>query len=184
MAIKKSTTRKVSAKPTPRRVLKGSKHRAVPAAPVKKAKMKLKKAASSRKPDVIVPKIEKYFLNPDFEYYAELKSLVLKSSPAEKQDLTSKISRLGRVSLAIIAGVLINDDNPVPEIADLFMVADDIDRRKLQRFLKTLEASLGTEVKFALMDKEEFRYRYGMFDRFVRLLFEGPHEKLVNKLGV
>ena len=34
------------------------------------------------------------------------------------------------------------------------------------------------------MEKDEFEYRYGMFDRFVRVLLEGPHEKLINKLGL
>jgi hypothetical protein len=34
------------------------------------------------------------------------------------------------------------------------------------------------------MEKEEFIYRHGMFDRFVRVLLEGPHEKIINKLGI
>ena len=34
------------------------------------------------------------------------------------------------------------------------------------------------------MDKEEFKYRFSMFDRFVRVLLEGPHENLIDKLGV
>jgi len=33
-----------------------------------------------------------------------------------------------------------------------------------------------------VMDKEEFEYRLSMFDRFVRVFIEGPHEKLINRL--
>lgn len=125
----------------------------------------------------------KYFLNPNYEFYNELKNLILKLSSSERNSIIASINHLGRVRLAIASGVLLNDPSP-SETADLFIVGDDIDRRRLSRFLKSLEASVGVEVKFVLMDKEEFRYRYGMFDRFIRLLFDGPHEKLINKLGI
>ena len=64
------------------------------------------------------------------------------------------------------------------------IVGDDIDKAKLHNFLKSLEAEVGKEIKFGLMEKEEFEYRFGMFDRFVRVILEGPHEKLINKLGL
>jgi len=66
----------------------------------------------------------------------------------------------------------------------LFIVGDEINRAKLRNFLGSLEAEIGTEIKFTLMDKEEFDYRFNMFDRFVRVLLEGPHEKIVNKIGL
>ena len=47
--------------------------------------------------------------------------------------------------------------------ADLFIVGDEINRAKLRNFLGSLEAEINTEIKFTLMDKEEFDYRYSMF---------------------
>jgi len=55
---------------------------------------------------------------------------------------------------------------------------------KLRTFLRSLEAEIGREIKFSLMDREEFDYRFGMFDRFIRVLLEGPHEKIINKIGI
>lgn len=127
---------------------------------------------------------KKLMLNPDFEFFYELRDLILKSSPAEKNKMISKITGLGRIKLAIISGLFLNRSNEHSEAADLLMVGDDINRRKLNTFLKSLEAEVGGEIKFTLMDKEEFRYRLAMFDRFVRVLLEGPHEKLINKLGI
>lgn len=127
---------------------------------------------------------KKLMLNPDFEFFYELRDLILKSSPAEKGKMISKIAGLGRIKLAIISGLFLNRSNEHSEAADLLMVGDDINRRKLNIFLKSLEAEVGGEIKFTLMDKEEFRYRLAMFDRFVRVLLEGPHEKLINKLGI
>ncbi len=128
----------------------------------------------------------RYMLNSDFEFFNELKGLILKSSPAEKDRMIRKISGLGRVKLAIISGVFLNNTNAVTHgnEADLFIVGDDIAKNKLRSFLKSLEAEVGKEIKFGLMDKDEFEYRYGMFDRFVRVLLEGPHVKLINKMGL
>ena len=67
---------------------------------------------------------------------------------------------------------------------DLFIVADHINKNRLRSFLKSLEAEVGKEIRFGLMEKDEFQYRHGMFDRFVRVLLESPHDKLINKLGL
>ena len=128
-----------------------------------------------------------YSLNPEFEFFGELKSLILKSSPAEKNKMVRKISGLGRIKLAVVSGIFMVENSGLDlydTVADLFIVGDDINKNKLRAFLTALEAEVGREIKFTLMDKDEFQYRHGMFDRFIRVLLEGPHEKIINKLGL
>ncbi len=148
-----------------------------------KTKKKIMKAKKN-KPKL---KVERFTLNNSFEYFSELRSLILKSSAGEKERMIKKVSALGRVRLAVISGIFLSDPDSVNQYdapADLFIVGDDLNRSKLRNFLSSLEAEIGTEIKFTLMDKEEFDYRYNMFDRFVRVLLEGPHEKIVNKMGL
>ena len=139
----------------------------------------------SRKHVAKIPKVKMphYVLNSNYEFYDELKGLILKSSPAEIDRMINRITGLGKIRLAIISGLFLNESTG-GEIADLFIVGDDINKDRLRTFLKALEAEVGKEIKFSLMDKDEFQYRYGMFDRFVRVLLEGPHEKIINKLGI
>lgn len=125
-----------------------------------------------------------YALNPGFEFFYELKDLILKSSPAEKDRMIQRLNKIGRIKLAVISGIFINKENLDPLITDLFIVGDDIDRRKMRAFLKATEAEVGKEIRFTIMDKEEFQYRLAMFDRFIRVLLESPHEKLINRLGI
>jgi hypothetical protein len=129
-----------------------------------------------------------YALNENFEFFNELKELVLKSSPAEKDKMVRRILTLGKIKLAIVSGVFLteypDDLNTFSSKTDLFIVGDDIDRRKLSLFLRSLEAEVGKEIRFGVMEKDEFEYRYNMFDRFVRVLLEAPHEKLINKLDL
>ena len=145
-----------------------------------------KKVVKEKKPKAR-HKAERFMLNESFEFFSELRSLILKSSKGEKEKLINKVSNLGRIRLAVISGIFLSDPDSINQYdapADLFIVGDEINRAKLRNFLSSLEAEIGTEIKFTLMDKEEFDYRYNMFDRFVRVLLEGPHEKIVNKIGL
>jgi len=127
---------------------------------------------------------DRFLLNTEFDFYTELRDLILKPSPLENERLIKRINGLGRVKLAVIAGIFVSkpDDLTYETPADLFVVGDDIDRARLTKFLKSLEADMGTEVRFGVMEKDEFKYRYDMFDRFLRVLLEGPHRKIINKL--
>lgn len=127
---------------------------------------------------------EQFGLDDSFDFFPELGALMLKSSPTERQRMTKRVAALGRIKLAVIAGILLgNDDQSTyASPADLFIVSNDIDKRKLSAFLKTLEAETGGDVRFAIMDTEEFEKRFKYFDRFVRVLLEGPHERLIDKL--
>lgn len=125
-----------------------------------------------------------YGIHSSFEYFTELRDLLLKSPQSEKRDLVERIHKLGKIRVAIISGVFLDKELNDPLAVDLFLVHDYLDKRKLTQFLKNVESEIGTDIRFATMDKEEFKYRLAMFDRFVRVLLEGPHEKLINKLGI
>lgn len=129
---------------------------------------------------------ERFGLNPEFDFFEELRDLVLKPAPGETDRLIQRINSLGRIKLAVVAGLFVSkpDDLTYEPPADLFVVGDDIDKKKMANFLKSLEAEVGTEVRFTTMEKDEFKYRFEMFDRFIRVLLEGPHRKIINKLDV
>ncbi len=120
-----------------------------------------------------------FSVNPNFDFYNELQILILKSSPTSKEKMLKKILRLGRMKIALIAGVFLNTEN---SRVDLFLVGDNISRRRLMNFLAEMESEVGKEIEYAAMNTQEFDYRYHMFDRFVRDILEKPHEKLVNKI--
>jgi hypothetical protein len=139
-----------------------------------------------RLPKALARDRERYGLNPEFDLYPELRDLVLKPSIAETDRLVNRINALGRVKLAVVAGIFVSqpDDTTYETPADLFIVGDDVDKGRLKRFLKTVESEVGTEIRFGIMEKDEFKYRYEMFDRFLRVLLEGPHRKIINRMEV
>ena len=122
-----------------------------------------------------------YSVNTSFDFYNELKTLVLKSSPASKKKILKRLRDLGKINLAILSGVFVSAENAR---ADLLIVGDNIKRQKLSSFLRDLEAEVGKEIDYVVMSTKDFNYRHDMFDRFLRDLLEKPHEKLINRLKI
>jgi len=105
--------------------------------------------------------------------------LILKAAPANRPALQKRISQLGGVKLAILAGIFINAEN---SRVDLLLVGDSIKKPRLNNFLSWLESEVGKELNYVVMSTDEFKYRLDMYDRFIRDILEYPHEKLINKL--
>jgi predicted nucleotidyltransferase len=120
-----------------------------------------------------------YSLNSGFVFYNELKTLVLKSSPTSKNKILSRLKNVGRIKLALLSGVFLELEN---SRADLLIVGDGIKNKKLAGFLKDLESEVGKEINYVVLTTADFKYRYNMFDRFIRDILEKPHEKLINRL--
>jgi len=64
------------------------------------------------------------------------------------------------------------------------IVGDGIKNKSLANFLKDLESEVGKEIDYVVLTTADFKYRYDMFDRFIRDILEKPHEKLINKLKI
>lgn len=124
-----------------------------------------------------------YTLNPSFAFYQEIRNLVLKSSPASKRWMTDRMKALGHIKVAVISGIFVRQERENMH-TDLLVVADDVSPKRLENFVRTLEAEVGTRVNYTLLGSEEFGYRLKMFDRFVLDIMEGPHEKLINKVKI
>ena len=120
-----------------------------------------------------------YHANPHFAFFNELRSLVLKSSPTAWDKKIDAMKKLGRVKLAVIAGHLLNDEKAR---LDILIVGDKVHPKSIAAFMRALEADVGKELRYALLSLQEFVYRYGMYDNFLRDVFERPHKKLINKM--
>jgi len=122
-----------------------------------------------------------YCLNLNFEFFKELKDLILKSTISSKEDLVNDVKKLGNIKVFVLSGVFQGADSSK---ADLLIVGDKINQRKFSTFLKDLEAEVGKGLNCALMSGKEFNYRYDMYDRFVRDLITENSEVLINKLNL
>ncbi len=134
----------------------------------------------------ISPRKQLFSIDHNFNFFNELRKLILKASPVSKESLLKTIRKLGRIKLVLISGIFIGNDTPKTNRGtvrtDLLIVGDGIRSGRVNRFIKNIEAEAGTNINCAIMTTKDFKYRYNMYDRFVRDLIDGKSEFLMNKL--
>jgi len=112
-------------------------------------------------------------------FFNELRNLVLKAAPPSFPKIEKSLLKLGRLKLVLLTGVFLNlPDSRI----DLMVVGDDINFRKLGGAIKNMEKDLGSELRYVILGTDEFKYRYEMFDRFVRDILDAPHKKIIDRL--
>jgi hypothetical protein len=122
-----------------------------------------------------------YCINADFDFFNELKNLILKSTISSKEELINNVKKIGNIKILALAGIFTGDETAK---ADILIVGDKINSRKLNTFFKDLEAEVGKELNCSVMSTREFNYRYDMYDRFVRDLIAGKSEVLINRINL
>ena len=122
-----------------------------------------------------------YGVNKDFDLYQEIKALVLKAFPVNENQTVQKLNELGKIRMALLMGVFLGRENAQ---IDFFVVGDDIEPRQMRDFVKELEADVGKKINFTVMETSEFTYRFNIYDRFVRSVFQKPHRRIIDTLKV
>ena len=111
----------------------------------------------------------------------ELKTLVLNISPLNELKVKEDLKKIGKVRFAILTGIFVSKDNfPI----DIFIIGDDINQDLFKEFISELEAEVGKEVNYTLMDTSEFTYRYNIYDRFIRNILSAPNKVLIDELKI
>jgi hypothetical protein len=121
-----------------------------------------------------------YVSNTDFPFYLEMKTLVSKLNVNAQSQVFRKLKTVGEVKLILISGLFLN--YPKAKV-DMVLVVNNINRAKLRQAITYLEAEVGKEIRFVLMNSEELHYRLNMLDRFFIEFLEGPYEEVVNKVA-
>jgi len=120
-----------------------------------------------------------FAVNEDFPFHTELKSLVSKLNVHAQSQVFRKVKVIGEVKLILISGLFINYAKGK---VDMILVVNNLNRTKLKRAITLLEAEVGKEIRFVLMNSEELHYRLNMLDRFFIEFLEGPYEEVSNKV--
>ena len=123
--------------------------------------------------------VKYYALDQTFHFYFELKNLFAKSTSSPQCKNLTKLKNIGDVKLALVSGIFLN--YPKSKV-DMVIVANNVSRGKLKSVMNGLEAEVGKEVSFVLMNSDEFKYRLDMLDRFLIDFIEGTHMELIDKI--
>src|SRR3989344_3448027 len=122
-----------------------------------------------------------YQTNPRFEQLDALDSFIRDTTNVRPKNILTAFKRVGTLKLVVLSGFFMG---VIESQVDLLVVGDRLEENKLAKTVRGLEAELGREIRYASLTTEDFRYRFGVYDRLLRDVFDYPHRLLVDKIGL
>lgn len=126
-------------------------------------------------------KVKGYKLNKNFKHLRSLRTLLLEIVPFTQSDISKRLAKSGKIKALITAGVFAHDDDGR---LDLLVVGDKLKPNVISREIKTIESELGKELRYVVLDTNEFKYRLSIYDKLIRDTFDYPHQIVTDLLGI
>jgi DNA-binding Lrp family transcriptional regulator len=120
----------------------------------------------------------RYSFNERFKYANALSAFVHEVSPERFNDVERAIRGAGKMSAIVLSGVFIGDHR---RPADLLLVADSVNEKRLEKALRSFEPKYGREIRYTVLSTPEFRYRMTINDKLLRDTLDYPHRILLDK---
>jgi predicted transcriptional regulator len=123
-----------------------------------------------------------WYLNDRFPYLAEFQRLLLQTSLITPQAIIKKISKFGRPKMLILSGLFKErwDETNL----DMLIVSDRPKKSIVDNVMASIEAEIGKEIRYAVLDTDDFKYRLSIGDKLVRDVLDYPHEIVLDRLSL
>ncbi len=142
--------------------------------------IKMRPKRSGRGGELEKRKVNGYGMDSRFPYLAALRALVTEIALG-KEDVAARFRNCGQLKLIIVAGIFLDEES---SRIDILLVGDKMKKPLIESALRRLEAELGKELIYAVMETPDFEYRFGIYDKFIRDIIDYPHLVVLNKLNL
>jgi len=126
-------------------------------------------------------KVLGFTLNKSFRELQALQTFLFETAPIDGKNLLSHLRRAGTLDFVAIAGVFVRE---FEQQLDVLIAMKKLTPAKIETAIRTLEAEIGMEIRFAMMTSDDLKYRVGMNDKLTRDLFDYKHTILVDRIGI
>lgn len=122
-----------------------------------------------------------WVLNENFSYLKEFQRLLLRTSLITPQEIIKKISKVCKVKMIVLTGLFTEHWEGG---LDIMVVGDKYKEGSIQNVMSQIEAEVGREIRYSILETDDFKYRHGIGDRLVRDVIDYPHNVIFDKLRV
>ena len=122
-----------------------------------------------------------YTLNKEFGELQALQTFMFETAPINGKTLLQHLRKAGTLDFVCVAGVFLRE---FEQRLDVMLAMKKLSNTKVENAIRSLEAELGIEIRYAAFESEELRYRVGLYDKLTRDVFDYPHQIIVDKLGI
>ena len=116
-----------------------------------------------------------------FPHFEALKVFLRNTTDVSDASIVLQLKKAGTVRLVVLSGLF---TGAIESKVDLLIVGDRLDEKPLQTAIRSLEAELGRELRYACFSSDQFKYRLGVYDRLLRDVFDYPNRVALDRLGL
>lgn len=122
-----------------------------------------------------------YEVDQNYEYYAPLSAIFGSgtfTTPAQAvEGETQVLKGLGNLDLVLLTGQLTRDERSGIDV----LLVGDLNQSQVAKYITELEQKESKELRYAVMDRDEFGYRKEVNDRFLTLVLTSKMQVLIDK---
>jgi hypothetical protein len=122
-----------------------------------------------------------YSLNRNFVNLQSLQTFLFETAPINGKTVLNHLRKAGPIDVVVIAGIFVRDFD---QRLDVLLAMKKYSPSKVETAIRSLEAELGVEIRFAAFESTDLMYRVGMYDKLTRDVFDYPHQIIVDKIGL
>ncbi len=120
-----------------------------------------------------------YQADKDCVLFNEIRELIIKAQILSEKDFTTKLRKLGTIKLLILSGLFLNDKQAPVDM----LIVGEFSKEKVAKLVRELESELVTEVNYAVLTEEEYRYRQQVTDVFLYAVLESKKIIVIDERG-
>lgn len=126
-------------------------------------------------------RIPGYVLNDKFPQLSSLQQFLFETAPINGKTILKHLRKAGKIDFLASTGVFVREFG---RRLDLIVAMKKLDENKIEVAIRSLEAELGIELRYATFATEDLLYRVGMYDKLTRDVFDYPHQVLIDRVDV
>lgn len=126
-------------------------------------------------------RVQGYSVNKAFPDLQSLQTFLFETAPINGKTVLKHLRGAGTLDFVCIAGMFLKD---FERRLDIMVTMKKLPEAKVENAIRTLEAELGIEIRFAAFNSDDLIYRIGMYDKLIRDVFDYPHEILVDRIAI
>ena len=126
-------------------------------------------------------RVQGYALNKKFPNLQSLQTFLFETAPINGKTVLKHLRKAGTLDFVAIAGIFVRDFD---QRLDVLLAMKKLSPSKVETAIRSLEAELGVEIRFAALESSDLLYRVGMYDKLTRDVFDYPHQIIADRMNV
>ncbi len=120
-----------------------------------------------------------WVLDKKYIYLEPLNIFMKDSLTISDTEIRKRFSGTGSIKLLLLSGFLVDrDESPI----DILIVGDRLKENLIKNAISILEAEFGREIRYMVLETEEYNYRKRVRDKFIRDITDFRNKKITDKL--